>query len=119
MFDRKDKEVPLVREPNLETKPNDFIGFCFGFVCKEHHRVNETLDVITVESLTAMRVCQSCGNVTRLATVKRTAEPRWENLYVGFGLEPCWGWTHNFTGLFISVDVMWTRAEFITFLTGV
>jgi hypothetical protein len=113
-----DHEVAC-QEPNLSTKPKDIIGYHFGFVCPKKH-VNTTFESITAEGYSERRVCQTCGAITKPATVKRTAEAQWENRDHSYrwGLlpSPKWSWSHYYNLSNGYLSTRWTKHEFVRFL---
>lgn len=110
-------------EPDLSTKPADIVGFCFGYACPEKH-VMSFFESITTNEFNQRRACQKCGEVSRPAVVKRTAEPRWtdrsKSSRYGRDTGPDWGWyiRHNSTfGLSLNFgDPIWNKFEFVRFL---
>jgi hypothetical protein len=111
--------LPTVPEPDLSTKPKDIIGYCFGFVCPKKH-VNTTFESIQAEGYKERRVCQTCGAVTKPATVKRTAEAQWENRDHSYrwGLlpRPEWSWSHYYNLSNGYLSTRWTKHELVRFL---
>jgi hypothetical protein len=100
--------------PDLATKPADIVGYCFGYVCPAHH-VNETFDQITLEGYSSRKVCNKCGEVTRPATVKRTAVATWQRMIVDHFRTPLrikWEWVQRYD----FTRIIWNKHEFIKFL---
>lgn len=107
--------------PDLSTKPKDIIGYCFGFSCPNHH-IGDTFDLITMDKYGEQKVCQTCGEISTPAIVKRTAEAQWGDLSMssqawcsgsGIGYNPVYGWRQCF---YMSLDIIWTKHEFVKFL---
>lgn len=99
--------------PDLATKPADIVGYCFGYVCPAHH-VSETFDSIGPDGYNQRKVCHKCGEVTRPATVKRTAEATWYQDYLPYvGFRDC-EW-HQHSG-YPNYTTSWNKFEFIKFL---
>jgi hypothetical protein len=114
--------IPVAPPPDLSTKPEDKIGYCFGYVCPKKH-VNETFDSITIDGYKERRACQTCGGVAKPAVVKRISEARWVNhdRSSSYGLkpDPDWRWRHEvFAGRFSDANwmIQWTRREFLHYL---
>jgi hypothetical protein len=105
--------------PDLSTKPKDIIGFCFGFSCPNHH-IEHTFYSITMDRYGEQRVCQTCGEISTPAIVKRTAEARWEDVWpinICHGSHFCY--TQRIPGtltLTNNGEIMWTKYEFVKFL---
>jgi hypothetical protein len=113
--------APQKPEPDLSTKPEDYIGYCFGYVCPKKH-VNSTFENITVDGYKERRACQYCGGVGKPAVVKRTAEPIWgmtnrarrlRQEWRGEVVEaPTWSWSL----LYDDFTIRWMRLEFVHYL---
>lgn len=107
--------------PDLATKPADIVGYCFGFACPEGH-VENTFETVTVDGYQERKVCQTCGQVSRPATVKRTSESEWVPGFKSDCLGRPYRWDHSNMGWSNSghyYDVLhrqWTSYEFIRFL---
>lgn len=107
-------------EPDLSTKPEDIVGYCFGYVCPKKH-VNSTFENITVDGYKERRACQTCGGVAKPAVVKKIFEAQWclckyssfPETIDGFYPPPYddWGWAnpHPRKGYF-------KRIEFVHYL---
>jgi len=63
-------------EPDLDTKPEDVIAYSFGYACPQKH-IGQYVDSIAEKDIKSIKVCQICGKIARLCTVKKTAESRW------------------------------------------
>jgi hypothetical protein len=111
--------------PDLSTKPKDIVGYCFGFSCPNHH-IEHTFDSITMDRYGEQKVCQTCGEISTPAIVKRTAEAAWEELIytpsIGYGESESLGWrwvnkrsimSWTKTGDNLTI---WTKYEFVKFL---
>ena len=123
------KDVILVSKepepppPDLPTKPNDIVGYCFGYVCPKKH-VNSTFENITVDGYKERRACQACGAVSKPAVVKRTAEAQWGNKaqpeVYNLNPKPNWGWYNSYTHYFGKTldwgHPLWTEHEFVHYL---
>jgi hypothetical protein len=115
--------------PNLSTKPKDVVGYCFGYVCPKKH-VMQTFDNISIDRYKERRVCQTCGGISKPATVKRTSEPQWGDLSYRLAFSDSvinkgeWGWYNAYwshIGKLLSTwagdkDLLWTRHEFVHYL---
>lgn len=114
--------MPSDPEPDLATKPEDAVGYCFGYACPEGH-VGKTLDCVVGPADSRM-ICQTCGKVSKLAVVRRTAEYRWRKAmrrYELFGPPSFeWGWFNSWlTGCGLAQgigDLIWTKYEVVRFL---
>jgi hypothetical protein len=104
-------ERKAIPAPYMATKPADVVGYCFGFVCPSHH-VNYPFESITTDGLRERKVCQTCGEVSRPATVKTTAEAQWVHKWFTSKDNHEFEWTQysRFGRPF------WTKIEFIKFL---
>lgn len=116
------KEVviaPKDPEPDLSTKPKDVVGYCFGYVCPKKH-VQQPFESITLDGYKERRACQTCGGVSKPATVRRTAEPRWEDTSIVNIFErnpnPSWGWTTWQPRDWPWSQTWWTKYEFVHYL---
>jgi hypothetical protein len=69
-------EKPKDPEPDLTTKPENFVKYYFGFVCPKKH-IQETFETIKVEDYKIRRACQTCGKVSQPAVIRAIAEPEW------------------------------------------
>ena len=111
-----DTDKTIAPPPDLSTKPKDIIGYCFGFSCPNHH-IGKTFDSITMDRYGEQRVCQTCGEISTPAIVKRTAEAQWiiENSIdcLRYGYIPRYGWHQTY---YMSNDIIWTKHEFVRFL---
>jgi hypothetical protein len=107
-------ETPKDPEPDLSTKPDDVVGYCFGYVCPEKH-VFSFFDSITLDGYRIQRLCQKCGGIGAPAVVRRIAEATWRDFgfydYYKKEKYPFWGWSQIYDGLPI-----WTRYEFVHYL---
>lgn len=106
-------------EPNLSTKPKDVVGYCFGFACPKKH-VDQPFESISIDGYRERRICQTCGEVSKPAAVKRIAEARWVDRHkflLSFG--PEWVWRHNHLVSGFSpanLTPQWSRHEFVHYL---
>ena len=110
-------EPPADPPPDLSTKPEDLVGYCFGYVCPKRH-VNETFENITVDGLKERRACQTCGELARPAAVKRFAEANWVDVlelsaFKTSGAAPRWSWCQYDPWL---RGISWSRYEFLHYL---
>jgi hypothetical protein len=110
--------VPL---PDLSTKPEDIVGYCFGFSCTDGH-IGKIFDLITMDKYAEQMVCQTCGQISTIAIVKRTAEAQFLDLTLsneidcmrnGIKYKPHYGWVQHY---YMSDYIVWTRKEFVKFL---
>ena len=118
----KPDPTPTPPEPNLNTKPEDIISYCFGFACPEKH-IQETFDKISVDGFKQRRACQKCGKLSEPCIVKQIAEARWKcrNLDSVIMAQvrrwnappPDWGWTQAGYG---SALYAWNKFEFFSYL---
>ena|ERR1700761_928759 len=112
-------EKPKDPEPDLSTKPKDIIGYCFGFVCSKKH-VNNTFESITVDGYKERKVCQTCGAITKPATVKRTSEAMWVDTNVidfwSGHSGPKYGWSQTGPNRYPWKETWWTKLELVRFL---
>lgn len=112
----KPKDPP----PDLSTKPDDIIGYCFGYVCPKKH-VGETFESITMDGYKVRKVCGVCGRVSKPATVKRAAEAKWED-HGGYYRhsemrDPAWKWSHKKPGYgWYIPNTRWTELTLVQFL---
>jgi len=109
-------------EPDFATKPEDVVGYCFGYVCPKKH-VNSTFDNITVDGYKERRACQTCGGIAKPSVVKRTAEAQWGDCwYPSYALKakPDWRWYNSFISGFGKSqglgDILWTKYQFVHYL---
>ena len=109
--------------PDLSTKPDGIVGYCFGYACPKKHTFGY-FDSITLDGYKIRKPCPKCGEVSKPAVIKRTAEARWgdkANPSV-FDLhpEPNWGWYNSYLPSFgksIGLgDILWTSHEFVHYL---
>ena len=116
-------EPPKDPESDLSTKPDDIVGYCFGYACPKKHTFG-FFDSITLEGYNVRKPCPTCGGVSKPAVVKRTAEARWTDLARPSmweeNPEPKWGWYNSYSsGFGKSIgwgETCWTRYEFVHFL---
>ena len=73
----KPPEKPAPPEPDFSTKPQDIVGYCFGFACPKKH-VQDFFESITIDRYSERRACSKCGGVAKPAVVKRVAEAIWD-----------------------------------------
>jgi hypothetical protein len=109
-------------EPNLNTKPEDIISYCFGFVCPEKH-IQEMFEAISVDGFKQRRACKKCGKLSEPCIVRQIAEARWECLnldtIIMFRMQNLyappakWGWDQSGYG---SVVYGWNKFEFVSYL---
>lgn len=111
----ENKETPIVLphpEPDMTTKPKDIVGYCFAFVCPKHH-INRQLDSITINDSDIREVCSECGEVTKLATIKRSAEAQWVVSPNFYDTRYHWRQVSYTLGKFYT---HWNKLEFIKFI---
>jgi hypothetical protein len=116
-----DTDETVATPPDLSTKPKDIVGYCFGFSCPYHH-IGNIFESITVDRYGEQMVCQTCGEISTPAIVKRTAEAQWiiENsrdemdcLRYKMKYMPRYGWHQTY---YMSNDKIWTKHEIVRFL---
>lgn len=115
-------------EPDYSTKPADIIGYCFGYACPSGH-VHNTFDKLDMNDLHLWHVCQQCGEVSRVCTVKRIAEAQWKpyctkevmhkvTFLITRTFEHRWEQV-TFIGFGRGSRVTWTQTEFIRFVGAI
>lgn len=117
-------EPPKDPEPDLSTKPDDVVGYCFGYACPEKH-VFGFFDSITLEGYNVRKPCQTCGGIGAPAVVRRIAEARWgdrsrPSMWIATP-EPDLGWYNAYSLSFGKStapfgDPCWTAYEFVHYL---
>jgi hypothetical protein len=100
-------DKPADPPPDLSTKPDDIVGYCFGYVCPKKH-VNDVFTSITVDGFKERRVCQKCGSLARPAIIRGISVAYWG---VVNRLFPLWGWAHR-----SNADTLFNRTEFFSYL---
>lgn len=99
--------------PDLESKPEDIVGYCFGYACSGFLHVNFPFETISVEGFKDRKVCQKCGEISRPCTVRRIAEAFWDYLpHRSIGSEHQYEWKQ----MDFHYRVQWSKFEFIKFL---
>jgi hypothetical protein len=102
-------------EPDLSTKPQDIIGYCFGFACANKH-VDNLLEEINSKTFGIVKMCQICGKISKLCKVKRTAEAQWREEYNPYRISnnvQKFEWIQCY---FHGLSILWTQREFAGFL---
>lgn len=121
-------------EPELSTKPEDLIGYCFGYVCLKKH-IGDTFDTISVDGYGDRRVCQKCGAVSKPAVLRQLSEATWKDRgqygrhqgasYQNAPWASNWCWDHeyiykNHSGANLTYRIAdhprWSKQEFVRFL---
>ena len=122
LFDRKPtiKSKPSKPEPVLAEKPDDITEFCFAFVCPDKHINRPDIDKIGPNDTDVSKVCQECGKLTKLATIKKISEATWNVYFDNYSEKYRTYWSHNgpyrvYNG-FVQRDVIWTKREFVNFV---
>ena len=98
-------------EPDLSTKPEDVVGYCFGYACPKKH-VFGFFDSITPDKYKVRRPCPDCGGISKPAVVRRVAEAKWGPgplmYWDGRGV---WQWQQYF-----HMEPLWNHFEFVHYL---
>lgn len=104
-------------EPDLSTKSDDIVGYCFGFACPKKH-VQNTFESVTVDGYKERRACNICGAVAKPCVVKRIAEATWMDcqrpgmmLYGSYTPAYRWNQFSTYDGI-----TLWNRFEFFHYL---
>lgn len=115
--------LPQDPEPDLATKPEDIVGYCFGYACPKKHTFGY-FDSITLDGYKSRKPCQECGGISKPAVIKRTAEAQWGNTAYpsrfDFYPKPEWRWYNSYALGFGKSrgwgDTLWTSYEFVHYL---
>lgn len=106
-------EKPKDPEPDLSTKPEDIVGYCFGFACPKKH-VQEFFEAITLDRYSERRPCSKCGDIAKPCVVKKIAEAVWHDRSSSWHPRnnPDWGWSQYYA----RGDAHWTDWKFFHYL---